>query len=197
MRTSLVVVLGAAGAAVGGVELLHRRAAASVSAPAAKPTGRPAVVVLGYPSRADGRPHPVQRWRVRVALRTVRRAAADLVVFSGGAVRNEHVEAETMAALARREGLRGVEVVCETAARSTRENVVLAAPLVAGRSQVLLVSDPMHVRRARRLWLEARPEDVGVVHGGDTYRLFEALPIKAVSAGFELWLARRHRRARP
>lgn len=198
MRASAAVaVAGACTVLVGAVELLHARAARRDAAPDDRThaTGaRPAVVVLGYPTRASGRPHPVQRWRVAIAVRTVRRRDADLVVFTGGAVRNPHVEAGTMAALAHRRGLRDVTVVVEPEARSTRENARYARPHVAGRPLVLLASDPMHVARARRLWLEARPEDAGAVFGGDTYRPLERWPLKAVSAGFELLLARRLRR---
>ena len=71
MRASTAV-LGACGAVVGAVELVHWRAARRLAPPSEPAAGPPAVVVLGYPTRADGRSHPVQRWRVRIAVRTAR-----------------------------------------------------------------------------------------------------------------------------
>lgn len=189
-----VAVLGAT-CVIGMVERASWRAARDAAPPGPPASGtRTAVVALGYPSRADGRPHPVQRWRVAMALRTARAHHADVLVCSGGAVRNAIVEADTMAELARRFGYVG-EIRVERRSRSTRENVALVAPLVQDCARVLLVSDPHHVRRARRLWLEARPDDGARVFGGDTHRLLERWWSKLVSAGFERYLGWRHHSA--
>ncbi|MEZ5226911.1 MAG: hypothetical protein R2710_09595 [Acidimicrobiales bacterium] len=66
-------------AAIVAAELLHQRAARTAVAAG---TGSTAVVVLGYPTRANGRPHPIQRWRVRLGIRTMRAAAAERIVFT-------------------------------------------------------------------------------------------------------------------
>jgi hypothetical protein len=61
-------------------EVMHRRAA-SLRIPESASTS---VVVLGYPSLPGGRPHPVQKWRVALAKKTIDRHGADRVVLSGG-----------------------------------------------------------------------------------------------------------------
>jgi vancomycin permeability regulator SanA len=58
------------------------------------------VLVLGYPSNEDGTPSPVQVMRVNAGLKAYRFHRCDRLVFSGAAVKNQVVEAQTMAGLA-------------------------------------------------------------------------------------------------
>ncbi|MDJ0788426.1 MAG: YdcF family protein [Myxococcota bacterium] len=108
-----------------------------------------AVLVLGYPANADGTLHPVVEFRVRAGVRVHREHRCSQLVLSGGAVRNEHVEAEAMAALAASLGVPEEDLVLERRARSTWENVGCTAELVSS-GPVFVVSDSLHARRAAR-----------------------------------------------
>jgi vancomycin permeability regulator SanA len=124
----------------------------------APPPGRCAVLVLGYPSRADGTPSALQRERVAGGIALLRARGCERLVLSGGAVENRYVEAETMARVAAELGAPGDRVALEPRAVSTWENVALSLPLLAGYDAVLIASEPFHARRAVRYVCRQRAE---------------------------------------
>jgi uncharacterized SAM-binding protein YcdF (DUF218 family) len=117
--------------------------------------GDDVVLVLGFPARRDGRAGWVQRWRVRIALRSAPVGA--LFVFSGGAVGRPVAEADVMASLARGRGVPSERIVCERAARTTRENLTRSMPWLAKARTLRIASTPFHARRARRYLRELDP----------------------------------------
>lgn len=151
-----------AGSTIAGVfslvvlaELAHFRAA-----PHTIPARRnPAVIVLGYPPLPGGRPHPVQRWRLKVAKRTIERFGVTRVVLSGGATRHGPTEAAVMAKLAKSIGIDPTITILESNSTSTWANIENSSRLVGGCDVVILVSDPIHAARARRYWLRQHPSD--------------------------------------
>jgi uncharacterized SAM-binding protein YcdF (DUF218 family) len=90
-----------------------------------------AVLVLGYPSASDGKPDRVQEVRVAAGVRGYHYERCDRLVFSGAAVQNQIVEAQTMAQLARDSGVRSDRLILETQARNTWENIKFFIPLMA------------------------------------------------------------------
>lgn len=166
-------------------EVVHWRVGAAF-VPPDTPARPLAVVVLGYPSRRSGAPHPVQRWRVAQALRAAERYQADRVVFCGAAVRNQWVEANEMAKLALAGGLDPLLVDREASSVSTWENVDHASRRLPEAASVLIVSDPMHAARARRYWLQQRPTDLGRVFVSRVAPWYSGWWIKAPSALVEL-----------
>jgi uncharacterized SAM-binding protein YcdF (DUF218 family) len=122
---------------------------AAVSAP--RPSQHDcAVLVLGYPTQADGTVSPVERFRVEAGIQVYREHQCSKLVLSGAAVRNEHVEAESMAAFAKRLGVPNESIVLERTARSTWENVGCTARLLPSTDRILVVSDSLHAKRAAR-----------------------------------------------
>lgn len=115
------------------------------------------MLVLGYPSREDGTPSPIQRLRVATGVDAMRRHACERIVVSGGAVHTGPVEAETMAALAHSAGVADAAIVVEDRARTTWENVSLSLPLLPAGDVVLVASDAIHARRGRRYLCEQAP----------------------------------------
>ncbi|MGR8981202.1 MAG: YdcF family protein [Gammaproteobacteria bacterium] len=113
-------------------------------------TGDCIVLVLGYPTESDGTPHPVQRFRVEAGVAAYRAHQCGQIAFSGGAVRNRYVEAESMAAIALALGVSENDVIVEGRSRTTWENIGCSAPLLKGGNRVLLVSDSLHAHRAKR-----------------------------------------------
>lgn len=175
-----------AGMSVGGAvlaEVAHDKAAPAVS----DERNPVAVVVLGHRSRKDGRPHPVQKFRARIAVETARRHHADVVLFCGGSFDPDRPsQADVTAGEAVRIGLDIARVRTETHSMSVSENVELAMPLVESCGTVLIVSDPLDAARARRLWLEARPEDEGRVVVTDCVDRLEAMWVKVPTLAVEM-----------
>ncbi len=148
-----------------------------------------ALVVLGYPSRRDGRLHPVQKWRTQLAARAWPALGAERVVFSGGPSHGRPPEALVMAAHAQRLGVPENAVATETRATSTWENVAFSQPLVDEYPRLAIVSDPLHAARARRyLWQQSPGLASRLVSAGE-YRFLDHCWLKLLSAVYELYLA--------
>jgi len=109
-----------------------------------------AVLVPGYPSNSDGTPHAIQRFRVEAGIAAFKHYQCRAIIVSGGAVSNSYTEAETMAALAKSKGIPARELIVETHARSTWENVGCSRHYLENASAVLVVSDPLQAHRAKR-----------------------------------------------
>ena len=96
-------------------------------------------------------PSPVFEERVRHGIALFKAGVVRRLVFTGGSAGRE---SEAEALVARRYALaRGVPadaILIETVSRTTRQNLLQARPLLAsaGIRKVLLVSDPLHMRRA-------------------------------------------------
>lgn len=123
----------------------------------------------------------------------MRACNAQRIVFSGGSPANDHNEAETMAGLARAAGVPTAAIEIETRSMSTWQNVVYSAPLVDGFGSVVLVSDPLHAKRAWRYWMQQRPEDRDRVFVTDARRPFERLHLAVPSAVVEVLRSIRER----
>jgi vancomycin permeability regulator SanA len=123
---------------------------AEVSGPRPSSEHGCAVLVLGYPTNADGTFSPVERFRVEAGVHVYREHGCSKLVLSGAAVQNEHVEADSMAVLAKHLGVPSEDIVLERMARSTWENVGCTARLLPSTAPVLVVSDSLHASRAAR-----------------------------------------------
>lgn len=129
-----------------------------------EPTPADAVLVLGTSSMSGGRPNPCMAVRVAEGVRLVRAGLAPVMVVSGGLdPRDGLVEAETMANLAIELGLTVDQVLLETRATSSIENLTHTRDLLvdAGRGgRTIVVTEPFHLPRAifaaDRLGLEAQ-----------------------------------------
>jgi uncharacterized SAM-binding protein YcdF (DUF218 family) len=129
------------------VELAYWCLAAEVPADAAPPC---AVLVLGYPSKADGSPHPIQRFRVEAGIRVMHEQSCNRMVVSGGAAANRYVEADSMAEIAKSLGVAEGALVREPTARTTLENIGCSAPYLQDFERIFIVSDTLHARRGKR-----------------------------------------------
>jgi uncharacterized SAM-binding protein YcdF (DUF218 family) len=202
-RTRLVAAAGlAAAASVAASELLNWQAARSGPGTDAPPAGGSrAIIVLGCPSRRDGRPGVMQKWRTEIAVRSRPAGAADYVlIFTGGQSRGAAVpEADVMAAYARRLGIPADRILTETKAMSTWENLRLALPMAETLDTIMIASNSVHAARARRYAAAQRPDLAGRLAVADDYHLLERWWLKAPAAAYELAtvLGRRLRRPSP
>jgi len=178
-------------------EFLHWRASKSGPAKAAAPGRSCGIVVLGFPSRRDGRLHPIQRWRAEIGVRSLASADRGFLVFSGGSSRGGVSEAEIMAAYAAGLGVSAGRIGVESRSRSTWENVSFTLPMLDRYDSIAMASDPMHAARARRYALKQRPDLRGRLVFADNYRLMERWWLKVPTAAYELYVAARYRLGTP
>ncbi len=120
-------------------------------------TGNCAVLVLGYPTQDDGSDHPIQRLRVEAGVATYQANYCTRIVISGGAVANTYVEAQSMANIARTLGAPDHDLVLETHARTTWENIQYSVSSLAQYERIFIVSDSLHVHRAKRYACRQNP----------------------------------------
>jgi uncharacterized SAM-binding protein YcdF (DUF218 family) len=102
------------------------------------------VLVPGY----GGRLRAVERWRMDIALRTLARYGGGRLVVSG-----HQGEAERLALLAPKD-----QVVLETTARNTWENVERSIPQFEEGQRWAIASDWFHARRASGYLRQMRPD---------------------------------------
>jgi len=101
--------------------------------------------------------------RVREAVELYQSGYAPRMIFSSG-YEFAFREAEVMRSLAMSQGVPGSDIILETRASSTYENVVFVYDLLEEQESntILLVSSPYHMRRALLTW-DAQAPDVEVI----------------------------------
>jgi uncharacterized SAM-binding protein YcdF (DUF218 family) len=145
---AMVFILLAAGAAA------LRRLALAYVPPAQRLRPADVLVVLGHPANADGSPSPAMQEQVALAAALQRAGLARALLFTGGAVHNEHIEAQVMAELAVRLGVPAAAIATETQARDTFENARYCRQIMQARGwqDAIVVTTPYHARRASRIF---------------------------------------------
>ena len=120
-------------------------------------SGIDAIVVLGCPLAPDGGLSTTLRERVEAAVDLHRRGVCDLVVMTGGATRpGLPAEADAMRRAAIAAGVPAQRVIAETESMTTVANAARCAELLLpARGRIALVSQPFHLRRARRIFRAA------------------------------------------
>ena len=116
-----------------------------------------AIVVLG--ARVDERGEPGDSLRARTlhAVSLYKRGLAPKILCTGGIGDYPPSEAAAAAALARAHGVPAADLFLEEQSTSTRENDLYAAKICReqGWGEVIVVSDPYHLWRARREFTRA------------------------------------------
>ena len=108
------------------------------------------LIVLGTSADADGNPSPRQLARVTEAVNEYERGVAPRIIFTGGAVKNQFVEAQVMARTAEGQGIPASAVFLDPAARNTIENTCNAFGIMRshGWESAEVISSPSHLPRA-------------------------------------------------
>jgi uncharacterized SAM-binding protein YcdF (DUF218 family) len=150
----LLLLLAGALAVLAAIDVAYRFAAFNTM-PAR--LGGCAVLVLGYPTEDDGALSPLQRVRVESGVTAYRGRQCKRIVFSGGAVSNQYIEAESMANFARALGVPDHDIVIEAQARNTWENVGCSLPYLQSYDSILIASEILHAKRAKRYLCRQQP----------------------------------------
>ena len=112
-----------------------------------------AAVVLGATVFRD-RPSPVFRERINHAINLYRQGIVENIIFTGGLAGNDRLaESEAAREYAITQGVPAERIFIETESYSTCRNLLGAKRIIEenGMDQVLIVSDPLHMRRT--MWL--------------------------------------------
>jgi len=108
-----------------------------------------AIIVLGTPSRLDGTPSPEQRERVLEGVREYKAGIAPHIIMTGGPAHNHFVEAHTMAQFAASQGVPESDILEESQAQNTIQNIFYSAQIMHQRNwtSAEVVSSPYHLGR--------------------------------------------------
>ena len=109
-----------------------------------------AAVVLGA-AAAGGQPSLVYEERLRHAVALYQSRQVHFLIFTGGqGIDEPRAEAVVGAEYAQQQGVPAADMACEVTSRITLENLRGAKDIVKahGLGRVLIVSDPLHMRRA-------------------------------------------------
>ncbi|HET6594595.1 MAG TPA: YdcF family protein [Anaerolineales bacterium] len=112
-----------------------------------------AAVVLGTSVIRD-RPSPVFRERIKHAINLYQAGAVQYIIFTGGQAGNDRLaESEAGRNYAMERGVPQEHIFIETASYNTCLNLIEAKRIIDENDldQVLIVSDPLHMRRS--MWL--------------------------------------------
>lgn len=119
-------------------------------------------IVLGAAAYGN-RPSPVFEERIRHGIALYRTGLVSIIIFTGGyGTGASHAESEVAAAYAAREGVPETDILTELRSRTTQQNLAEAKLLMEahGLRTAILVSDPLHLRRA--MWI-ANDLDISAV----------------------------------
>jgi vancomycin permeability regulator SanA len=105
--------------------------------------------ILGCPTLANGHPSAVLRRRLDTALLYAEQLPLVHFLVSGGAVNNQHIEADTMAAYLKGRGIEPSLISLERSSTKTIENILLGLPLTHGFGEIYVVTDSLHALRSR------------------------------------------------
>lgn len=116
--------------------------------------GATILIVLGYPTEADGSPGPILQARLDKAIELYKSGAAGKVIVTGAAVDNEFVESEVMAVYLVRKGIPHEDIYIESSARNTYENAVMVSRIMKGEGykKAIVVTSSFHAMRARKFF---------------------------------------------
>lgn len=141
-----------------------------------------AAIVLGTAVWGD-EPSPVFRERIRHGIWLYQNNYVDYLIFTGGKGEGQkYSEAEVAKKYAMGNGIPEEKIFMENQSRITDENLLFSKPILGKENfnQVLLVSDPLHMKRAMKM---AENHQIEAFSSPTTTSRYQSFPKKA---GFAL-----------
>lgn len=107
-------------------------------------------IVLGCPTREDGKVSRMQRSRMNKAIALYQQQRIHKVLISGAGVRNDFVEAHVMAQYAMEQGIPQDAILLETKALNTYDNLRYAKTMCDALKykRIVVVTSRFHIRRS-------------------------------------------------
>lgn len=108
------------------------------------------IIVCGYPANVDGSISEIMKTRVIKAIQLYQDNKSDVIIFSGGSVHNQFVEADIMADYAKIYKIEEKRIIRETRAISTYHNLLYCKRIMNkySFSSCLVVTNGWHLRKA-------------------------------------------------
>jgi uncharacterized SAM-binding protein YcdF (DUF218 family) len=131
-----------------------------------------AAIVLGAAVN-DAAPSPVFRERIRHGVTLYRTGSVRKLILTGGVGEGaSHAESQVARAIAIRAGVPAQAILIETRSRTTQQNMAEAKRLMDRHrlSTALIVSDPLHMKRALRMARDAEITAYGAPTPTTRYR---------------------------
>ena len=135
------------------------------------------VLVLGFRGRTD-RANLVQRWRTRIAIRSVDPERATFVFSGGSAHPGVRSEAAIMAEHAVELGVPPERIVLEEQSRTTWENIARSIPLLRHAAAIVIASNTFHARNGRWYLAAQAPDLAARLYRGADHRVGEYALLK-------------------
>ncbi len=112
-------------------------------------TNADVIIVLGCPPSPDGTPTPELRERVLEGVREYKKGVSHKMIMTGAAVKNQFAEGRVMAELAEQNGVPASDIVEETQARDTIQNIYYSDQIMRQRGwrTAEVVSASFHLPR--------------------------------------------------
>ena len=109
------------------------------------------LVVLGYPALNNNDPGPILKSRLDKGIELYRAGAGSKIIVTGGAVGNEYVESEVMAAYCLQNGIPAQDILVESVAKNTFENARMVRDIMKekGYANAIVVTSSFHTMRAK------------------------------------------------
>lgn len=107
-------------------------------------------IVLGCPTRMDGKLSRMQKSRMDKAIELYQHKTTKTILISGASVRNEFLEAQVMADYARKKKVAKADIFLEVDALNTYANIKNSARICAQQKweHIIVVTSRFHSRRA-------------------------------------------------
>lgn len=107
-------------------------------------------IVCGYPANDDGSPSKIMASRVEAGVYLYQQGKIKKLILSGGAVKNQYVEAKVMQEYAVTLGVLLEDTIVEAKSRSTYHNLMYCKEIVAemGFKDCLVITNSWHLRKA-------------------------------------------------
>lgn len=145
------------------------------------------VVVLGCALGPDGGPGRALRERLEAGAGLFREGLAPTLLVTGGRRWRGRVEADAMVEWLEGAGVPRASILMERRSLTTRENARWSAPLIRsmGLGSLLVVTQPLHLRRAVRAFEDEGLEARGVVIRGSYQLAVSGLRSTGKDLGYE------------
>lgn len=115
-----------------------------------KNTGYDCGIVCGYPANDDGTPSKIMKSRVNTGIWLYKTDKIKKLILSGGAVKNEFIEAQVMKDYALSLGVKNEDIIVESNSRSTYHNLMYCRNIVSENNfkDCLVITNSWHLRKA-------------------------------------------------